>query len=57
MKSFRVVWEIDIEAESALEAVRDARRTQLNTDSDAVVFRVTDENGEVEDIDLLGDEG
>ena len=52
MAEYRVVWEIDIEAESPLGAARTARSYQLDPLSAATVFRVTDEHGLSEDIDL-----
>lgn len=37
---FRVVWEIDVEANSRLEAAHKAREIQLDPTSIATVFRV-----------------
>lgn len=56
MNSYRVVWEIDIEANSAKEAARIARNIQLNNASIATVFYVYENSGEREDVDLLRDE-
>jgi len=36
----RVIWEIDIEADSPEEAAKEARSIQLDPESEAVVFRV-----------------
>lgn len=53
MKSYRVVWEIDIDAESFLEAAVEARNIQRDYESTATLFTVTDDQGKVWDIDLL----
>jgi hypothetical protein len=39
---FRVIWEIDIDAESAKQAVQHARAIQLSPDMPATVFDVWD---------------
>lgn len=56
MKEYKVVWEIDIEAESAEEAARIARNIQLNDASIATVFNVYDNSGCCKDVDLLKSE-
>jgi len=48
MPEYRVTWEIDISADSPLEAARQARLYQVKPDTTAVVFTVGDET-----IDLL----
>lgn len=42
MKTYRVVWEIDIEAETPEEAAKAARSIQLNPNSIATCFTVED---------------
>jgi hypothetical protein len=56
MASYRVTWEIDIEAGGPLEAAELARHYQANDDSHAVVFDVFDENGNAYCVDLLENE-
>lgn len=54
---YRVTWDIDIDADSPLEAAREARRIQLNPDSSAVFFRVVEgldpDSDRFHDVDLL----
>ena len=50
---FTVIWEIEIDADSAKEAAKLARSFQLDPQSMAVVFGVTDENGILTHVDLL----
>jgi hypothetical protein len=52
---YRVVWEIDVCAETPLEAARQARWLQRQTDTTAVVFDVYDPDGDVTRIDLEDD--
>lgn len=52
--NYRVIWEIDIEADTALEAVVRARSYQADPDTSAVVFDTYDENGNHMHIDLMG---
>lgn len=52
MKNFRVIWEIDIEAETAREAAEDALKIQRNPNSIATVFNVVPEDGDMETIDV-----
>ena len=47
MKSFRVVWEIDIDAKSALAAAQEALRIQRDPESTATVFSVRETNSEI----------
>ena len=42
MPSYRVTWEIDIDADSAKEAAQKALTIQRNADSIATVFRLVD---------------
>lgn len=56
METYRVVWEIDIDAESSEEAAETARQYQIATDTTATVFDVRDEAGEYTRVDLLEDE-
>jgi hypothetical protein len=44
MTTFKVKWVIDIEADSALDAVRTARRIQLDPTSTATYFTVGGSN-------------
>lgn len=52
MTSYRVSWEIDIEADSPQEAAVEALRIQRNTDSWATCFVVSDPTG-VTTVDLM----
>jgi hypothetical protein len=42
MKTYRVVWQIDVEANSELEAAQEAKATQTDGESIANVFEVYD---------------
>lgn len=53
-KSYEVHWIIDIEADSALEAAKEALEIMHDKESTAVVFQVRNSKGKVVDIDLLG---
>lgn len=53
MKQFLVTWEIEIGAETALDAAEQAIEIMRDRDSMATVFKVFDETGECEQIDLL----
>ena len=53
---YHVMWEIDIEADSQEEAARIALDIQRNPESAASVFTVTDEEGEMMNIDPIADE-
>lgn len=50
--AFRVIWSIDLHADSALDAARQARAIQLRPDSTATVFDVIPSNADAERIDL-----
>ena len=52
MQEYRVMWEIDIYANSSKEAAEEALRIQRDEDSIATVFEVKDENGCSQIIDL-----
>ena len=51
-EKFSVRWAIDSDAETALDAAKDALFTQRNPSSEAVVFEVRDRQGKVHVIDL-----
>lgn len=53
MAEYRVEWAIDIEADTPEEAARLALKIQRDPASTATVFTVTDEDGEMEDFDIL----
>lgn len=55
MTTYRVVWEIDIEADSPLEAAKEARACQHDA-TEALVFDVTDSSGTTTVIDLYYEE-
>jgi hypothetical protein len=57
MKHYRVVWEIDVDAEDAVQAAKLARELQLVEDSTAVVFDVISETGIKVCVDLLEEDG
>lgn len=51
----RVVWEIDVEdARTPLDAALQAFRAMRTPDTTATVFKVIDEDGSVEEVDLAG---
>ena len=50
--TYRVVWEIDVDAASPLEAAREARRIQEKRDSIAHVYQVFDNGGKRTEVDL-----
>lgn len=52
MREYRVVWEIDIYADSPENAARKARATMLDPESIADVFSVRDGSGETDTVDL-----
>ncbi len=53
---YRVVWEIDIDAETPREAAERTLDIQRNPESIATAFDVADESGECVHVDLLEDE-
>jgi len=50
--SYRVTWEIDIEADSSRDAAKKAQEIQLDPASTATVFRVERPDGSVAMFDL-----
>jgi len=52
-KSYEVRWVIDLEADSALEAAKEAWGIMRDKESTAVVFQVRNGKGKLVDIDLL----
>jgi hypothetical protein len=54
MKTYSVNWKIDIEAESPVEAARQALEIHQDPNSTATVFDVYDGQGNYTRIDLLG---
>lgn len=50
---YRVMWEIDVTADTPCEAAQRAQAIQLQVDSTATVFDVTDESGDTTRVDLL----
>jgi hypothetical protein len=53
MNSYRVTWEIDIDAVDPLDAARQARAHQVREGTSAKVFDVIDEDGGITRIDLF----
>lgn len=51
-KTYRVVWEIDIDDTSPEAAAERAMMIMQDGDSTATVFTVTEDNGDVHHIDL-----
>ena len=49
---YRVVWEIDIDAESFEDAARKALDIQRDPESIATCFVITDDHGNRRDVDL-----
>ncbi len=56
VQTYRVVWEIDVEADGPKEAAEMARYFQTAPDTIATVFDVRDETGEITRVDLAEDE-
>jgi hypothetical protein len=56
MKQFRVLWEIDIYADTAKEAAEKALEIQRDANSMATFFEVHDGEGHIKGIDLLDEE-
>lgn len=52
MGEYHVSWEIDVEADSAIDAAREAWRHMRAADSIANVFQVIDKSGKTWDVDL-----
>jgi hypothetical protein len=53
IRTYRVTWEIDIDATSPKAAAKKAREYQIDPDSTATVFDVFNENGKVTRVDLM----
>jgi hypothetical protein len=55
MKTYRIVWTIEIEAESPEQAAKEAREIQLDSESEATNFEVLDPNTNklIQTVDLL----
>lgn len=53
MPAYRVIWEIDIDADSPLEAAKQARKYQLDPESTSTIFDITDRAGKQTQIDLM----
>ena len=49
---YRVIWKIDIDAESFEEAARKALDIQRDPTSIATCFTIVDEEGKTQDVDL-----
>jgi hypothetical protein len=56
MTTYHVIWEIDLDAETPKEAAKKALSIHRDPDSIATVFHVCDEYGNLDQVDLLGDE-
>lgn len=56
MPSYRVVWEIDLDAETPEDAARKALAIHRDPGSTATFFTVTSPDGAAKDIDLMMDE-
>lgn len=52
MPEYLITWTIEIEASDAIEAVREARKIQLDPDSHATVFKAAAVDEEEEEIDI-----
>jgi hypothetical protein len=53
---FNVTWEMEVTADTEKEAAQIARQAQIRPGTQAVVFDVWNESGEVTRVDLLDDE-
>lgn len=53
MQTFNVIWEIEIDADTAEAAARQAREIQLDPENQSGYFTVVDEEGEISDVDVL----
>lgn len=54
--TYRIEWEIEIDADTPREAAQAALAIQRRHDSYATAFKVFDESGEMEQVDLEEDE-
>lgn len=52
MAEYRVIWSIELEAEDEEDAATRALEIMLAPDSDATLFEVVDEQGQVSEVDL-----
>ncbi len=55
MQAYRVIWEMDIEADSPEEAAEMARYYQTKPSTTATVFDVKDKAGQIKRVDLTED--
>lgn len=53
MPTYRVLWEIDVDANTLEEAVARTKEIQLDPNSEANFFTVTDEEGKSIQIELI----
>ena len=56
MQTYRVIWEIDIEADSPEEAAEMARYYQTKPSTTATVFDVREKTGKITRVDLSEDD-
>ena len=49
---YRVIWEIDLDADSFEDAARTALAMQRDPTSTATCFTIVDEDGKTQDVDL-----
>lgn len=52
MATYTVIWKIEIDAETPLEAAVEARAIQLDSESEALFFEVEDSLGKTTDVDV-----
>lgn len=55
MRSYKVIWEIELDADSPEEAAREAFKLVKDPDSWATVFTVIDPGGHEKEVDLSSD--
>lgn len=55
MATYKVLWEVEVDAESVREAAMLARDIQLDAESTATVFLVVDAQGEAHHVDTYDD--
>lgn len=55
MPTYKLVWEIEIDAETPLEAAGKALEYQRDPGGEATIFDVFGEDGEVTQVDLLSE--
>jgi hypothetical protein len=56
MKSYRIIWEIDVEANNPTEAAAKAQLIQQDKGSEATIFEVYEDGKYVETLDLFNNE-